>query len=118
MKENLISIVAQAFYGNKTETEISKNNIDHFILGYLDNSIEITSPIDRTIVHVPNTDNVVIIYNKYQEEKHMNENPLTYIPENNIKIYSRCIVCRMNESGEFESLEYEDFDKFMKYLAE
>jgi hypothetical protein len=118
MKNNSIYIVAQAFYGNRTATEINSENIDRFILGYLDSSIKITEKIDRTIVRVPNTENIVIVYNKYEEEKHSNMNPLAIIPENNINIYSRCIVCRMNDNGEFESLESEDYDKFMKYLAE
>lgn len=118
MKKDLIYIVAQAFYGNRTETEISREEIDHFILGYLDSSIKITEKIDRTIVRVPNTKNIVIVYNKYKEENHSNMNPLAVIPENNIKIYSRCIVCRMNDNGEFESLQGEDYDQFMKYLAE
>lgn len=118
MKKDLIYIVAQAFYGNRIETEISREEIDHFILGYLDSSIKITEKIDRTIVRVPNTENIVIVYNKYEEENHSNMNPLAIIPENNIKIYSRCIVCRMNDNGEFESLQGEDYDQFMKYLAE
>ena len=120
MKKDLINIVAQAFYGNRTATEINRNEIDRFILGYLDNSIEITSQVDRTIIHVPNTDNIVIVYNKYKENKAKSRNmkPLVTIPEINIEIYSRCIVCKMNEDGEFESLYNDDCDKFMKYLAE
>ena len=119
MKENLINIVAQAFYGNRTATEINREEIDRFILGYLDDSIEITSQIDRTIVSVPNTNNIVIVYNKHEENKTDNNvKPLVIIPENDIEIHSRCIVCRMNDDGEFESLQNDDFDKFIKYLAE
>lgn len=119
MKKNLINIVAQAFYGNRTATEINREDIDRFILGYLDNSIKITSQIDRTIVNIPNTNNIVIVYNKYEEDKvdRNNIKPLAVIPENNMEIYSRCIVCRMN-NGEFESLQNDDFDKFIKYLSE
>lgn len=119
MKKNLINIVAQAFYGNRTATEIRREDIDRFILGYIDDSIEITSKIDRTIINVPNTDDIVIVYNKYEEDKskHGNSKPVVIIPENNTEIYSRCIVCRMN-NGEFESLQNDDFDKFIKYLSE
>ena len=120
MMENYINIVAQAFYGNRTETEIKVENIDRFILGYLDDSIKINSQIDRTIINVPNTENIVIIYNKYKEDEvdRNNRKPLAIIPEYNIKIYSRCIVCKMNNDGKFESLHYNDYDKFMKYLSE
>ena len=37
--------------------------------------------------------------------------PLAIIPERDIVLYSRCIVCRMNEVGEFEDLENEDYIK-------
>ena len=120
MNNNLINIMAQGFYGNRTATKIDKDDVDRFVLGYLDKSLEVRSKIDRTIIHVPNTDNIVIVYNKYQEEETRlyNNKPYVVIPENNIKIYSRCIVCKMNNEGELESLQNEDCDKFIKYLAE
>ena len=93
---------------------------------------ELTRPkgeIDRTVVKVPGTDNVVMIYNKYEEEKCLAYGrelaeegriikPLAFIPEEGIEIYSRCIVCRMNEDRELESLQYEDLDKCLEYLDE
>ena len=127
---NLVRVVAQAFYGNRTTTEIEPKNLDRFVLGYIDNYIEVYEKIDRTIINVPNTDNIVIVYNKYEEEKELKrkeellkeknyvKKPLAVIPEENIEIYSRCIVCRINEDGEIESLQNEDYNKFMKYLAE
>lgn len=127
---NTIKVIAQAFYGNRTETDIKKENLDMFILGYVDNSISTDEKIDRTIINVPNTDNIVIVYNKYQEEKELNRKnklleknnyelkPLVIIPENNTKLYSRSIVCRMNKNGELESLQNGDNNKFIKYLAE
>ena len=121
MNNNLVRIVSQAFYGNRTETEIERENIDRFVLGYLDNDIPIINEIDRTIVRVPNTDNIVIVYNKHKEaEARRNEhkNPLAVIAERDIEIYSRCIVCRVNENGELESLQDGDYEKFVEYLAE
>lgn len=127
--KDLLRIVAQAFYGNRVETEIEEENLNRFILGYLDNSINITEQMDRTIIKVPNTKNIVIIYNKYKEEEKLQQKekllkeeeyelkPLAIIPEMNLKLYSRCIVCRMNEDGELESLQNDDYDKFMKYLV-
>lgn len=129
-KNDLLKIVAQAFYGNRMRTEIEKEDIDGFILGYIDNSFEVREKIDRTIINVPNTDNIVIVYNKYQEEERLQrkkelleeENyelkPLVVIAEKDIEIYSRCIVCRIDKDGNFESLQKEDYKKFMKYLAE
>lgn len=124
-----INIVAQAFYGNRVGTEINLDEVDKFILGYTDNSIEVTEKINRTIVNIPNTDNV-IVYNKYQEENELNRKeelmknngyvlkPLAVITEENIEIYSRCIVCRINADGELDSLQSGDYEKFVHYLAE
>ena len=128
MKKSII-IVAQAFYGNRTVTEISEDNMDRFILGYLSNELPITEKIDRSIIHVPGSDNIVFVYNKYEEEKSREDRdrfleednwemkPLAVIPEMDIKLYSRCIACRLNEDGAFESLEDGDFIKFMHYLT-
>jgi hypothetical protein len=115
---NAIRVMAQGFYGNRTVTDVRKENVDRFILGYMDDALEVKEKIDRTIVHIPNSDNVVIVYNKYEEEIEVNPNPLVIIPENNIKIYSRCIACRMNEDGELESLEVSDLKNLKQYLAE
>ena len=47
-------ILAQAFYGNRTMTEIRPEDMDRFILGYLDRSVGyISEPIDRTVVRIP-----------------------------------------------------------------
>ena len=128
MKKTIL-IVAQAFYGNRTITEICEDDIDRFILGYLTASLPITEKIDRSIIHIPGSDNIVFVYNKYKEEKRrelrdriLEEDnhkikPLAVIPEMDLMLYSRCIACRMNEDGEFESLENEDFIKFMQYLT-
>lgn len=127
---NTINIIAQAFYGNRVKTDINREDIDRFILGYQTNDIKVTEPIDRTIIHVPNTDGIVIVYNKHEEERNrklkdkaMNEanhvmKPLAVIAEENIEIYSRCIACRMSADGELVSLQEGDFEKLTKYLAE
>ncbi len=129
-KNNVIKVMAQGFYGNRTATEVNRENVDRFILGYMDDSLKVTEKVDRTIVNIPNTDNIVIVYNKYEEEYELNKKerlfnengyelkPLVVIPEENIKLYSRCIACRMNEHGELESLNDEDFEDIMNYLAE
>ena len=121
-KKNVIEVVAQAFYGNHVSTEVNKEDVDRFILGYQTNDIPVTEPIDRTIVNIPNTDNIVIVYNKHEEEEKLKNKhdmkPLVAIEEENIKIYSRCIVCRISETGELESLQNGDYEKFAKYLAE
>ena len=124
-----IFIISQAFYGNRTGTEIRRENIDRFILGYQTDDFDVTEPIDRTIIHLPGSDNLVLIYNKYQEverlevkERALREDnyilkPLASIPELNLDIYSRCIVCRMNADRVFESLGEGDYEIWGRYLA-
>ena len=128
-KNTLIDIVTQAFYGNRVGTEVKLENIERFIVGCLDD-FPIKQPLDKTIIKMPNADNIVIVYNKYKEEERKKlaekllreENyvlkPLAIIPEYNMKLYSRCIACRMNESGELESLHEGDYDKIIEYFAE
>ena len=124
-----IFIISQAFYGNRTGTEIRRENIDRFILGYQTDDFDVTEPIDRTIVHLPGSDNLVLIYNKYQEEDRLEVKeralrednyilkPLASIPEMDLDIYSRCIVCRMKADGAFESLGEGDYEIWDRYLA-
>lgn len=112
-----IRIIAQAFYGNKTVTEINVEDMDRFILGYLDKNMPITEEISRTIVKVPNTDNLVIVYNEAQEDKYDDCTPLAEIPEENLKIFSRCIACRIDNSGNFMSIEPEDVEIINNYFV-
>ena len=116
-----IKIMSQAFYGNRMLTEIFVEDLDIFILGYLDR--EIVNPakkIDRTIINIPDS-NVVIVYNKYQEEirsKCKDSKPLAIIPEKNITLYSRCIACRINDNGELVDLKPDDIEIVEKYFVE
>lgn len=129
MKNEHISIISQAFYGNRTGTEIRRENIDRFILGYQTDDFDVTEAIDRTVIHLPGSDNLVLVYNKHQEEERLKVKeralrednyvikPLASIPELDLEIYSRCNVCRMNAVGGFESLGEEDSEIWSRYLA-
>lgn len=116
-----IGIIIQHFYGNKTYTEIDVDRIDTILQGIIDSSIvKPKYEFDRTIVHIPNTDNLILVYNKYQEDdmrKRYTDYKSAYIPEIDLTLYSRCFVCRM-VNGEFESILPEDASKFMKYLSD
>ena len=130
MKNGLIRIVAQAFYGNFTCTEIRPDDVDSFILGHQDSEMKISEPVDRTVVHLPGSDELVLVYNRYQEEKALQNKerafredgyvvrPLAVIPESDLEIYSRCIACRMNADGGFESIDRSDFSILSRYLAD
>ena len=110
-----IRIMTQAFYGNNVITDIDAKDVDRFILGYLDNKLPVTEKIDRTVVDIPNTDGLVILYNKYQEDK--KDRIIAKIPEKNLEIHSRCIACRIDADGNLASLKPNDVDVVTKYLV-
>ena len=129
-RKGLLSIITQAFYGNRTGTEIRPDEVDNFILGHLD-SFPWNDSIDRTIIRVPDTEELVIIYNRFQEEKSLQQKeewfredgyvakPLAVIPEIGLELYSRCIVCRQDPvTGELKSMQDEDYEIACRYLAE
>ena len=128
--ENILWVMAQAFYGNRTLTQTTEEDMDGLILGWLiPLPKDFDEPIDRTIIRLPGAEHLVLVYNKYQEEKRIQGwkewpdhqeielKPLAYIPEMDLKIYSRCLGLRMNEEGKFASVEEEDIETLVKYLA-
>ena len=125
-----IRIIIQAFYGNRTMTWIHPEQMDRIILGILtDQYVLKDEEIDRSIIHIPGSDHLVLVYNKYQEERELEYKeevfqksgyvmkPLASIPELDIELYSRCLMCRMNADGEFKNIQEEDKDMVLKYLA-
>lgn len=137
MKNNdLMTIMAQAFYGNRTVTSICPEEFDAFMLGYLNfqmfEKMRDREKIDRTIIRLPGTENLVLVYNKYQEEESLKDlqdfikkihesrqrfNPTAVIPELGIVLFSRCVVCRTNNAGELISIEKGDDVTAVKYLT-
>ena len=128
-RADLITIIAQGYYGNRTMTEIRREEIDKFIAGdHSTDGIQRNDyhPEDRQVIHIPGTDNLVLIYNKFREDKWLEyargkewkSKPAAVIPELGLVLYSRCIVCRMNENGELSGIEAGDTEKAVKYLAQ
>ncbi len=129
-KREMMYVMFQALYGNRVVFRIPEEDVDMYIQGCM--SREDFNPerneIDRTIVPLPGTENLVLIYNKYQEERRLKRNeerlrvtgheakPLAVIPELNLKIYSRPAVCRISPDGKLESLQPEDMEAACKYL--
>ena len=134
-RNDLIEIIAQAFYGNRTGTRISAEEVDAFILGYLDSTLfgdeaAARAATSRQAIYVPGTKDVVLLYNKDEEAERLEDKeryfqqdgyvlkPLAAIPELGVEIYSRCIACRMDKDGKLQSLQPEDYRAVMQYLAE
>ncbi len=78
---------------------------------------------------VPDSDGLVIVYHQFQEERWNKEKnnpimftrkpvrPLLSIPEHDIQLYSRCIVCKKNSMGRHEILNDKDMLRIMDYLS-
>ena len=132
MRNNLIRVMTQEFYGNRVETKIEKDLIDWFILGWVGEEgakngkrLGDDEFLAREEINIPNTD-YVMIYNPKMEEFRIDDIKsglekdyiLGYIPEKGINIYSKCLICRRGKDGELESLVGDDFEKVKAYLAE
>ena len=116
-KEKKMTIIAQGLYGNRMMTFIDPEHFDALMLGYLDmnayESMRDEEKVDRTIIRVPDTENLVLVYNRFREEKRLRSlqefiqtvrintfdrfNPSAVIPEKGIVLYSRCIACRITK---------------------
>jgi hypothetical protein len=137
-KEKKMTIIAQGLYGNRMMTSIDPEHFDALMLGYLDMGayefMRNEEKIDRTIIRVPDTENLVLVYNRFREEKRLRSlqefiqtvrinkfdrfNPSAVIPEKGIVLYSRCIACRITEEGELISVEQGDYEKVCRYLTQ
>lgn len=141
-KNNRISIIAQQFYGNRTGTEVSRDEVDYFLCGCLSRELykfEDISDMDRRVVHVPGAEHIVIVYDHAKEDKYVNiDFPEMYardaewyregtgremtmqvsceIPEIGFKIHTRCFACRMDENGILQSLQDNDYKQFIHYF--
>lgn len=140
--EDSIFVICQYFYGNRTGTEINRNEVDYFLRGYISREYFRTEDIRdvaRRIVHVPTSENIVIVYDQTQEDRYTNEEfPEIYardgaeylarwgeelkmhvsceIPEIGFKIHTRCFACRIGEDGVLQSLEKDDYKHFIEYF--
>lgn len=130
--KNLITVLAQSFYGNRVIVELEEQEIDDFIhrgaIGPLPTGDKYPSyKHDRTIVEVPGAENIVIMYNKYDEDEERERikkyddgsevMPSAYFPEYDLKVYSRCIACRIDDDGNICSINEDDIALLESYLA-
>ena len=101
---------------------IQRDAVEYIIVGYtgIPKTLFSYDKINKTIIPIPNTDNIVVVYNKYQEEETIKNGirkPLISIEENDIKIYSRCIICRLSDDGKLTSITHKDVKQVIMYLA-
>lgn len=138
--KKLISVIAQGFYGNRTETQIERSKVKSFLRGYLSSELPCEeSQVEISSVKVPESENIVIVYDLNQEREYMEvkfpEQFKKYgaeyfadtrkemiphitceIAELGFKIHTRCFACRIDETGELQGLENDDGEKFINYF--
>ena len=139
--EQTISIVAQGFYGNCTATKIAKAKIDRLLKGYISDDLPCskTPDVELRFIKVPGADHIVIVYDQKQEDDYVNvEFPEYYareganyrelwgdelkmhvtceIPELNFILHTRCFACRIDNNGEFQSLQEQDTPHFLRFF--
>ena len=141
-KNNSIFIIAQYFYGNRTGTEVDRNEVDYFLRGEISREYfqpEDIQNVERKFIRVPGSENIVIVYDQTQEDEYVNEEfPRYYaedgadylarwgeelkmhvsceIPEIGFKIHTRCFACRMDDNGILQSLVGDDYKQFINYF--
>ena len=123
-KHKLATVLAQAFYGNRVITEVYADddllNLKNFISGNCSLALQ-NGDIDLEII--PLAENVAVVYDKISEDKKLKRDnlekykPLCKIPEKNMVIYSRCVLCRFKSENELESLKSDDIELVKDYFA-
>jgi len=138
--KDLISIIVQCYYGNRTGTEINRNEVKKLLMGDpLKPTQEELDSVNVQTILVPNTKNIVIVYDKNKEDEYVNNTfPQLYaregadylerwgeeltpyiscsIPEMNIELHTRCFACRIDEDGILQSLQNDDWKTFIHYF--
>ena len=135
-RKDCISIITQAFYGNRTGTEIRRDDVKSFIRGNLSpRPGDDFSDVELRTIPVPSDENIVIVYDQTREDEYLHsdlarmaeerfkefgEYPYYYItcsiPELGVELHTRCFACRIDENGVFQSLEDGDGEKFIDYF--
>ena len=131
-----IGVIAQEFYGAGTMLAIiPKQKIHRMLAGCLADtamrnvngkiisvpvSDEELGDLTYTVVNIPDTDNLVLMYNNAREEDYKNDGMrvTVNIPELDLILHSTCFICRQNKkTKEFESVKDGDLKIVKKYLV-
>lgn len=122
-KENKIYIIAQGFYGNRTATYIEREKVDFFLKGVFSPELfpEEDKTVDRKIVRVPNTENMVIVYDQNQENEFIKKGKTKHIfceiPEIGLKLHSRCFACTIDKKCELQNFTSEYKEKMWECFS-
>lgn len=115
-KKEQFDVFTMGFYGNRTIVPCrDESDIDMILTGWLDKELmkKMAEPIDKKFIQIPNSECYVLYNNNKQDSNRVVFN----IPEENIKIYGRCIICRL-ENNEIKGIASDDISTFEKYIVD
>lgn len=111
-------------------TNVAKKWLDINLLKYPSMIAEKDCKLDRSMIRIPGTENLYVLYNKYYEQEQLDilsgikdvrwkdeVVPVFRIPEENVVLHCHCIICRMDANMEPESLQEGDEALFSRYLC-
>lgn len=116
IKSDYIVVYAMGFYGNKTLTRCyEEEDIDNILTGFATNIGKEETVVNKRIAKLPQTE-CYVVYDGGAEIKSSSK-LVCSIPEQNIKIYDRCLFCR-KDGDELKSLLPEDIEYLNQYIVD
>lgn len=115
-KKERFDVFTMGFYGNRTIVPCyDDEDIDCILTGYTNKELmrKMAEPIDKRFVKIPNS-KCYVLYNNHNQD---NSRPVIIIPEENIKVYGRCIICR-KDNDNITGIETDDIATFEKYIVD
>lgn len=135
MREVYISVITQCCLGSRAKVQITRDDVKRFISNILAPVPDsVFSDMELRTITVPGDKNIVIVYDKTREDEYLNGTLPEYyddyrrrpgvelpketcsIPEIGVELHTRCLACRIDENGVFQSLEDGDEEKFIDYF--
>ena len=134
-RDGYISVITQCCLGSRAKVQITRDDVKRFISNILAPVPDsVFSDMELRTITVPGDKNIVIVYDKTREDEYLNGTLPEYyddyrrrpgvelpketcsIPEIGFELHTRCLACRIDENGVFQSLEDGDEEKFIDYF--
>ena len=112
------NVFTMGFYGNRTVVPCYKDeDIDSILTGCLDKDLlkERKETINRKFIKIPNSDCYVLYDTNTNIDEH--SKVVFSIPEKNVDIYNRCVICRY-ENKQIKGIEENDYETFSQYIVD
>lgn len=112
----LLKTLAMGYYGNRTLVNCTDDQVDEVITGATKEVRQMLNIVpNRNFIALPGTECFVV----YDMNREVTEHSkvVCYIPEQNIKVYDKCIFCR-KDGDKIKGILPEDIRKIDKYIVD